>query len=110
MSIDLIPLQAAYIRQSKDVEDNTWIVFTNLNKEIGKLPNTLDPKQAMSYLHFGRKFELDALNIGIEFGRKIELEKAEVIFQDLKQQNLFLQQQNEMLSNKLEKFIIGEED
>lgn len=67
---DLIPLQTAYIRQSRDVKENVWVVFDTEGNEIGELPNTLNPKEAMSYLHFARPFELEALNIGIQFGKE----------------------------------------
>ena len=63
MSENLIPLQTAYIRQSKDVRNNAWVVYDTDDKELAELPNTLNPKQAMSYLHFARKFELYALNV-----------------------------------------------
>lgn len=67
---DLIPLQTAYIRQSRDVKDNTWVVFDTEGNEIAELASTLDPKEAMSYLHFARPFELTALNVGIRFGKE----------------------------------------
>lgn len=110
MSDNLIPLQSAYIRQSKDVENNTWVVFTEGDVEIGKLSNTLNPKQAMSYLHFAREFELDAFNIGIMFGTKQEHEKAEKVFQQMRNKIAKLEQQNIGLSSNLERLIIGEEE
>ena len=110
MSEDLIPLQTAYIRQSKDVENNTWIVFNTEDEELAKLPNTLDPKQAMSYMHFARPFELAALNIGIRHGIKTEHIKAEAVFQAMRQQMKALEERNILLSNKLEKFIIEQEE
>lgn len=110
MTENLIPLQTAYIRQSKDVKNNTWVVFSECDAELGELPNTLSPKQAMSYLHFGRRFELDALNIGIRFGKGLEHTIAE---KKLKQSALriaVLERQNLDLSNALEKHIINQED
>jgi len=109
MTINLAPLQSAYIKQAIDVDNNIWMVFSEQDEKLSTLPNTLNPKEAMSYLHFARKFEIDALNKGIAFGIKETADKHEALFQDLKEQNLFLQQQNEILSTKLEKFIIGEE-
>lgn len=110
MSDSLIPLQTAYIRQSRDVGNNAWVVFTDKDEEIGTLSNELDPKQAMSYIHFARKFELGAFNIGIEFGKKEEHDKAEKVFQSLLAKIKELEEQNIALSDNLERFIIGEEE
>jgi len=40
MSENLIPLQTAYVRQSRDVQDNAWVVSTDKDEELGVLPNT----------------------------------------------------------------------
>lgn len=110
MTEKLIPLQSAYIRQSRDVDNNAWNIFTEDNLKIGRLSNELNPKQAMSYLHFAREFELKALNIGIRFGEAQEHDKAEIVFQKLKAKIDFLEKQNIGLSENLERLIIGEEE
>lgn len=107
---DLIPLQKCYIRQSKDVKNNAWVVFSEQNEELQELPGNLTPKEAMSYVHFGRKYEIEALNIGIGFGKLEERKIALRVVAELKAKIEFLEQQNIMLSTKLEKFIIGEEN
>ena len=68
---NLIPLQSAYIRQSRDVRDNAWIVFDEQGEELAELPNYLDPQEAMSYLHFARKFELDRRQAEIYEAREV---------------------------------------
>lgn len=106
--MNLIPLQTAYIRQSRDVKDNTWIIFNSeTDEEIGELPSDFSPKEAMSYLHFARKFELEALNIGIRHGRSIEVDASDKIFQSMKNKIKELSVQNMGLSVQLEKFIIN---
>jgi len=105
---NLIPLQTAYITQARDVETNTWFVYDTVGNLLGKLSNKLEDKEAMSVIHFARKIELDALNIGIRFGEKQEHAKAEKIFQEMRAEIIQLQEQNVGLSNHLEQFIIGE--
>jgi len=105
--MNLIPLQDAYARQSKDVDDNEWIIYSSDDVELGRLPSSLTPKEAMSYLHFGRKFEIGALDAGIKFGIRQEQEKTNKVFQKMREQILGLETQNIGLSAHLEKLIIG---
>lgn len=107
---NLIPLQTAYATKANVIGEDWKICNADTDKVLKELPGTLDERGVMSYLHFARSFELEALNIGIAFGAAREAQKSEDIFQDLKTQNLFLQQQNEMLSGKLEQIIIGNEE
>lgn len=105
--IDLIPLQTAYIRQSKDVRNNAWIVYDTDGRELDELSNTFTPEQAMSYLHFARRYELEALNIGINFGKSQQsrVDKDQIIV--LKQQVALLEQQNIGLAAHLQNIIEG---
>ena len=105
--MNLIPLQSAFINQQRDIDDNTWHVYSEEKKELGTLPNTLSPKDAMSYLHFARPFELQALNIGIKFGRQEQMKASSAQILQLKMDVDLLIRQNDKLSTKLEKFIIG---
>ena len=102
---DLIPLQAAQITQYPDQPDKTWYVRDNEGNDLGKLPGTLSPKEAMSYLHFARPFELEALNIGIQFGKK----QADTVLQKRMNQAIAYAEQvtaeNERLSLKLLQMI-----
>lgn len=110
MSDNLIKLQTAYIRQSRDIKENAWVVFSDKDEELFTLSNKLSPKEAMSYLHFARPFELEAFNIGIDYGREIEMERSEDIFKKMRGDLIVLEEMNERLSNQLAKFIIGTED
>lgn len=105
---DLIPLQTAFITQALDVESNTWFVYDTDKNLLGKLSNKLTDKEAMSVVHFARKIELQAFNIGIGFGKDQEHERAEKVFQGMMEEINTLRAQNEGLSNHLEQFIIGE--
>lgn len=109
MSDNLIPLQSAYITQALDVENNTWFVYDTEGNRLGKLSNKLDEREAMSLIHFARRAELAAFNIGIEFGINKEHDKAEKVFQQMREKIQELENQNIGLSTHLEKLIIGEE-
>ena len=90
------------------MKDNTWIVFNTDNEELGKLSNTLSPKEAMSYLHFARPFELEALNTGIQFGKK---EAGRFFEQQLANANKVIEEanaENERLALKLLQMIEGD--
>lgn len=104
---DLIPLQAAYITKGCLIGDPWRVCEMGTDKELTRLDGSLGEKEAMSYLHFGRKFELEALNIGIHFGTKQEHDKAEKVFQKMKGEIKSLEEQNVKLSKQLEKHIIG---
>lgn len=106
---NLIPLQTAFITQALDVESNTWFVYDTENNLLGKLSNKLEDREAMAVIHFARKIELEALNIGIRFGEAQEHEKAEKVFQAMRAEIKQLQEQNIGLSAHLEQYIIGEE-
>lgn len=103
---NLIPLQSAYIRQSIDARNNAWVMYDTKGNELYELPNTLSPEQAMSYLHFARGFELSALNIGIQFGKKEATQAISTYVDELKARIGMLSEQNVGLATQLEKFII----
>jgi len=107
----LIPLQAAHVNQytAKDGIVSPWEVQENkTNGLLATLPRELTDKQMFKVLHFARKFELLAFNIGMnhmqsELNKKFQIEKDNLI----KVIN-GLEVANSKLANKLGKFI-GEE-
>ena len=105
--MNLIPLQSAYANQQRDVDNNNWHVYSEQNKDLATLPGTLSPKLAMSYIHFARPFELEALNIGINFGKQQQLKISQKQMEFYEGRIKFLEEQNEKLSNSLEKAIIN---
>lgn len=107
---NLIPLQTATITQFPQSFDKSWYVRTaDANEELGVLPDTLNAKEAMSYLHFARPFELKALNIGINHGRKQMATEFENVKIALHSQIKFLEQENQRLANELERMIVGDQ-
>ena len=103
---DLIPLQTAYAHQEMVGEDTDWRIYDARRKELGKLPANLTPKQAMSYIHFARPFEMAALNIGINFGKAQENKRLSIDLDLCKNKLKILEEQNKKLSTALEKAII----
>ena len=107
MSQDLIPLQTAYFNRQRDVDENNWRLFDTKDNKLYTLPGKLSPREAMSYLHFARPFELSAFNVGIWFGKTEQKKWDDAIIEKLKKDVEFLANQNIKLSEKLEKWICG---
>jgi len=111
MTESLIPLASCQITQVTTEESgkSDWFVKTSNQEGLGVLPKCLNEKQAMGVIHFARKYELKAFNIGTQF----QLDKSSKVFNEerLKLHKVIkeLQAYNEKLSEKLEKFIISEE-
>jgi hypothetical protein len=84
-----------------------WRVVDIKLNTLEKFSNKLSEREIMGVIKFGRKFEVEAFNIGIEFGKSEykRMHDPEVLF--LKEQISALEQMNISLSEKLEKFIIG---
>jgi len=99
-------LQKAYITQTTTERDgkSEWVVYSGNGDEMHRLPSTLDEKQAMGIIHFGRKFELKALDEGIAHERECNKEELEKYRKQIK----VLADENIRLSNMLNKLIISE--
>jgi len=107
--MDLIPLQSAFITTDPHNPQDSWKVIDARgrgNQLLAELAGNLSDKEAMSYLHFARPFELAALNIGIHFGKGQYKNIADKQIDFLTKKIQFLEEQNIKLSEKLEKFII----
>lgn len=83
-----------------------WEIKANITGELlGVLPSKLTDSEVLEILKFARKFELDAFNAGIDFGK----EKSEAIYSpqlaQLKEINRLAANENERLADILEKTI-----
>lgn len=108
---DLIHLQNAHVTQHSTKEGKSaWKVQKNkTNEDLYDLPGHFSEKDVFAALHFARDFELIAFNSGIQF-MKIEMERK--ILEDREKAMTVihkLESANNMLANKLAKFI-GEEE
>jgi hypothetical protein len=105
-----LTLSTAYATWVRGENDNQWLAKDKDENEIGRFPAKWNERDCMLAIRFGRKFELEAFNIGIDFG-KSEYKRMfdpQVVY--LTEQVSALEQMNISLSEKLEKFIIGDSD
>ncbi len=109
---ELIPLASAHINQYTDEKNgkSPWEVQENeTNDLLAVLPRTISDGDMFKVLHFARKFEALALDIGMK-----HMQRELFGHWDQEKGNLLrvikeLEKANERLANKLEKFI-GEEE
>jgi hypothetical protein len=103
-------LQTAYCSQ-RGTDEAPWKVYSSPDhkviydlEEIGRL----DASTAMSYVHFGRKFEKKAYYEGMEVGTKNANAISTVEIDVLTRKNEFLEQENIKLSAVLENIMENE--
>ena len=102
-------LAAAYVTWVLGQDEDKWIVRDQKNNKIGEFPRTWTESECMMALRLGRKYELEALNIGIAHGKELREASLLPIIKQLQEQLSILGNMNEKLSNKLEQLIIGED-
>lgn len=108
---DLIPLQQSHVTQHSGSDGKTdWSVEENeTNKKLYELPREWDENTVFNVLDFARVFELNALNIGINFGVSKMTEQYENKIKELNELIEGLTNSNERLAEKLGQFI-GEQE
>lgn len=107
---DLIHLQNAHVTQYTDNDGKSkWKVRKNITSEdLYELPNEWKESMVFEALHFAREFEIEAFNIGINFGKttvKNEFDREREMYKKVISD---LTEANERLSEKLGQ-LIGEE-
>lgn len=108
---DLVDLANAHVTQTKTDKSgkSQWSVEANeTNKVLAKLDANYTEKQVFEILGFARKYELIALNIGIDFGKDMSDKHWQDIETKLKRVISELTAENVRLAGILEK-AIGEE-
>lgn len=108
---DLIDLANAHATQltGSDSKKTAWSIEANITNEVlGKLDGTFTEKQVFEILDFARKYELIAMNIGIQFQKKISDKHWMKIESGLTRVIEELTAENDRLSGILDT-IIGEE-
>jgi len=106
--MEALPLSLAYATWVRGEDEDQWIVRDSKEKELAKFPRDFDEKKCMVAIRFGREFELNAFNEGVKFGKQETLNAVGPKVDSLLEQIQALEQMNIRLSEKLEKFIIGE--
>jgi hypothetical protein len=102
---ELIKLQHAHINQHTNAGvKGTWKIEANhTNEQLGELPARLNENEVFDIIGTARRYELEAFNIGIEFGKN---EYRRIFDAELKQYKENMQraiQENERLADALER-------
>lgn len=105
-----LALQNAYATWVRNEEDNQWVVRDKDSEELYKFPAHWKEKDCMIAIKLGRKFETLAFGLGIGQGIKETQTKYKGVLKQTDAHIRFIEEQNERLSEKLEKLIIGEEE
>ena len=80
-----------------------WVIKANkTHEELGTLPSSLTDKEVFAILHLMRKYELEAFNVGIDFGKKEYKEVFSKENKRLEQVNKELSKHNDYLALALE--------
>lgn len=104
----LVDLATAYATQTTTEKNGKgeWIVYNTKKLEIYRLPADWTEKQVMTAIHFARKFELIALNAGVEHQKtKIpsDLKNLQKMVTNLTAERKILVNRNGELANELER-------
>ena len=107
----LIDLQAANITQSINGQERSdWIVKKNITGEVlGRLPKHLTESEVFAIMGFARKYELVALNAGIQHQKGLQNEFLKAEIDNLKEVVTGLGSENERLCDVLEQHIGNKE-
>jgi len=104
----LIDLQNAHATQFTDPEGakSLWFVRQNeTNNDLYKLPGHWKEEDVFTTLDFAREFELIALNAGIRYGNRMSVDAFTIEKNNLLKVIEGLTKSNNMLAEKLGKFI-----
>jgi hypothetical protein len=108
---NILPLQLCYATQTGFSKSTDWAVCEgNTKKELYTLPGKWNEKDVMTAIHLGRKFELDAFNTGVKYGKTQEKEMTKEAFERMQKTIDELENMNLRLSAQLERFIIGRDE
>lgn len=94
--------------QFRDGEhDNKWEIVSQEGNSLGLFPAKLKDFEVMGVIHFARDFENKAFEQGKEFGRQAAMAAGKIHLDTQSEIIRELREENERLSNTLEKHIIG---
>lgn len=104
-----LKLATASANWVQDENENQWTVTGQNEEVLGVLPKSWKAKDCMIAIRLGRKYELEAFNVGITFGKQEAGRVASSVIRKLNNDVAELSAMNERLSQQLEKFIIGDD-
>lgn len=102
---EYVPMANAHVNQHSSGASRTdWIIKENVTeKTLGELPKKLNETEVFSILNMMRKYEKDAFNVGIEFGKKKYNDIYQPQIAQLKEINRLARIENERLADALDK-------
>jgi hypothetical protein len=105
---ELIPLQSSHITQHTNGHiKSEWSVELNMTDErILLLPSKYSDTEVFHIMDFAKKYELEALNIGIQHGKSITVEVYDKKLEDAGRVIEYMKAENEKLAMALEKLYM----
>lgn len=105
----LIPMAYANVNQvTKGIDRTDWVIRENITeKELGRFPSKLTDKEAFAMLRLIRKYELEALNIGIQNGKERTVKVYDKQIVEYKRKFEIATKENERLAEILDKLTKG---
>lgn len=102
--MEYIPLAHAHVTQHTSGNKRTeWSVQENeTDKVLGELPERLTELEIFSILNFARKYELEAFNKGIEFGKEVYKQTFNSEISQLRENLRLARHENERLAEAIE--------
>ena len=102
---EYIPLQYAHMTQNTNEGKKTpWMVRRNVTSEdLGQLPANLTEAQVFEVMAFARKYELEAFNVGIQFGKKKQREISNQIVAELQAKLEAVHHENSRIADALDR-------
>lgn len=100
-----IKLAHAHVNQhtTKGVKTDWKVEANKTNEYLGVFPKKLDHNEVFDILNFARKFELDAFNIGVHFGKEEYKKTFENTISEFKQKLEEAAKENERLADALDR-------
>ena len=100
-----IKLANAHVNQhtSNGVRSDWKIEENKTDLPLGELPGRLNEQEVFGILNFARKFELEAFNIGITFGKQKYKETFESTINDYNNKLKLAAKENERLADALDR-------
>jgi hypothetical protein len=86
-----------------------WIVYNEERDIIHRFPKEWNEKQVMAAIHFGRKFELIALNKGVDHQKTMNpqvIKDLQILVKKLTERNDIMKKENIKIANELDKLTL----
>ena len=102
---ELIKVQNSHVTQHTSGHKKTdWKIEANIsNEQLGTLPSRLLEAEVFSIMRFIKKFELEAFNIGIQFGKEKQMQMYDPLLKEYKRKLNLAKNENERLAEVLDR-------